>query len=216
MFKIGDFSNLSRVSVKTLRYYDEIGLLKPAEIDRYTGYRYYSAEQLPRLNRIMALKELGFSLEEIGGLMADNLSFADIRDILRGRQASIEQQLRDTKTGMTRLEEWLGQIEKEKKMPEYQVSIKKTDPLLVATIRDIIPTYDDISKLYNELFSILGKAGVWPAGPPMAIYHDTEYKERDADVEAAVPISREVSVTGRVKVYQLPENTLNSIRLTRR
>jgi effector-binding domain-containing protein len=207
MFKIGDFSSLSRVSVKTLRYYDEIGLLKPAEIDRYTGYRYYSAEQLPRLNRIVALKELGFSLEGISGLLSDDLSFADIRDILRGRQAGIERQLRDAETRMARLEEWLTQIEKEGKMPEYQVTIKKTESLLVATVRDIIPSYSAVSNLYNELFAVLGKAGVWPAGPPMVIYHDIEYKECDNDMEAAVPVSREINSSGRVKVYKLPEIT---------
>ena len=63
MFKIGEFSKLSQVTVKTLRYYDEIGLLKPAEVDRFTSYRYYSARQLPRLHRILALKDLGLSLE---------------------------------------------------------------------------------------------------------------------------------------------------------
>jgi DNA-binding transcriptional MerR regulator len=62
MFKIGEFSKFSQVTVKTLRYYDQIGLLKPAEVDRFTGYRYYSVDQLPRLNRILALKDLGLSL----------------------------------------------------------------------------------------------------------------------------------------------------------
>ena len=66
MIRIGDFSKLSRVSVKTLRFYDEMGLLKPVEVDRFTGYRYYEFDQLPRLYRILALKDLGFSLEEIG------------------------------------------------------------------------------------------------------------------------------------------------------
>ncbi len=68
MLKIGDFSRLSRVSVKALRYYDELGLLKPVEIDRFTGYRYYSVAQLPRLHRILVFKELGFSLEQIARL----------------------------------------------------------------------------------------------------------------------------------------------------
>ncbi|NTV37988.1 MAG: MerR family transcriptional regulator, partial [Anaerolineales bacterium] len=69
MIRIGDFSKLSRVSVKTLRYYDEVGLLKPVEVDRFTGYRLYEYSQLSVLNRILALKELGFSLEEIGRLL---------------------------------------------------------------------------------------------------------------------------------------------------
>lgn len=207
MFKIGDFSSLSRVSVKTLRYYDEIGLLKPAEIDRFTGYRYYSVEQLPRLNRIVAFKELGFSLNEIGGLLSDDLSYADIYDLLRGRKAGIEQQLHDAETKIARLEEWLVQIEKEGKMPEYQVTIKKTSPLLITSVRDVLPAYNAISTLYNELFGFLGKAGVSLSGPPMVIYHDTGYKEHDTDMEAAVPVSRPVEITGRIQVYRLPEIT---------
>jgi DNA-binding transcriptional MerR regulator len=65
MFKIGDFSKISQVSIRSLRHYDEIGLFKPAHTDPFTGYRYYSADQLPRLNRIIALRTLGLSLEEI-------------------------------------------------------------------------------------------------------------------------------------------------------
>ena len=72
MIEIGDFSKLSQVSVKALRLYDEMGLLKPARVDNFTGYRYYSADQLPRLNRILALKDLGFSLGQIAQLLKDN------------------------------------------------------------------------------------------------------------------------------------------------
>lgn len=64
MFKIGEFSKLSQVSVKALRYYDELGLLKPASVDRFTAYRYYSADQRPRLNRILALKDLGIAFAD--------------------------------------------------------------------------------------------------------------------------------------------------------
>ncbi|HEY4723320.1 MAG TPA: helix-turn-helix domain-containing protein, partial [Anaerolineae bacterium] len=91
MFKIGDFSKLSQVSVKTLRYYDEIGLLRPGEIDRFTGYRYYSADQLHRLNRILALKDLGLTLEQIDQLLNGDLSAADIRGMLKLKRAEIEQ-----------------------------------------------------------------------------------------------------------------------------
>jgi DNA-binding transcriptional MerR regulator len=93
MFKIGDFSKLSRVSVITLRYYDELGLLKPAQVDRFTGYRYYSLDQLPRLNHILALKDLGFSLEETARLLNDMLSPAQMRELLRAKQAEIQQRV---------------------------------------------------------------------------------------------------------------------------
>ena len=79
MLKIGDFSKLAQVSVKTLRYYGQLGLLKPAWTDRFTSYRYYALDQLPRLNRILALKDLGFSLEQIRRLLRDDLSAAELR-----------------------------------------------------------------------------------------------------------------------------------------
>jgi DNA-binding transcriptional MerR regulator len=81
MFKIGDFSRFSRVTVKMLRHYDEIGLLKPARVDPFTGYRYYTADQLPRLNRIIALKDLGFTLEQIGSLLDDIFPMARALDL---------------------------------------------------------------------------------------------------------------------------------------
>ncbi|MBI5828307.1 MAG: MerR family transcriptional regulator, partial [Chloroflexi bacterium] len=69
MFRIGDFSKLGQVTARTLRLYDELSMLRPTQIDQFTDYRYYTIEQLPRLNRILALKDLGFSLEEIADLL---------------------------------------------------------------------------------------------------------------------------------------------------
>ena len=89
MFKIGEFSRLVQVPVPTLRYYDEVGLLKPIEVDRFTGYRYYSADQLPRLNRILALKGLGFTLEQIAEVLAEGLSPEQMRGMFRLRHAQI-------------------------------------------------------------------------------------------------------------------------------
>lgn len=90
MLRIGDFSKLSLVSVKTLRYYDELGLLKPVRVDDTTGYRYYSADQLPRLHRILALKDLGLSLEQVGELLRDNLTAEEIRGMLRLKVAEVK------------------------------------------------------------------------------------------------------------------------------
>src|SRR5689334_466134 len=104
MFKIGDFSKLSCVSVKTLRYYDELGLLKPAHVDRFTGYRYYSADQLPRLNRILALKDLGFSLEQTMRLLEDAMLPAQIREILLMKQAELYQHVQGEQARLVRVE----------------------------------------------------------------------------------------------------------------
>ena len=90
MIKIGDFSRLSQVSVKTLRYYDEVGLLKPVEVDRFTSYRYYSFDQLPRLNRVLALKDLGFSLEQIAQALDEGLTPDQLRGMLKLKRAEID------------------------------------------------------------------------------------------------------------------------------
>ena len=91
MFRIGEFSRLSRVSVRMLRHYDQLGLLKPSQTDRLTNYRYYSAEQLPRLNRILALQDLGFSLEQIRSMLEADLPVDEVRGMLRLKGAEVEQ-----------------------------------------------------------------------------------------------------------------------------
>jgi effector-binding domain-containing protein len=204
MFKIGDFSKLSKVTVKALRYYDEIGLLKPARVDDFTGYRYYSAVQLPRLNRILALKDLGFSLDQLARLLDDDLPPEQIRGMLRMRQAELEQKLETERERLARVEARLRQIEQEGKMPAYDVVLKKTEAVTVAAVRDVIPTYSDVDKLFGELFAHLGQKGIGPAGPPMALYHDEEFKERDVDAEIAVPLSEVVPGSERVSVRELP------------
>ena len=94
MFRIGEFSQIARVSGRLLRYYDSLGLLRPVRIDPATGYRYYSADQLPRLNRILALKELGLSLDQIAKMVDDKISPDEIRGMLMLKKAELEQSLR--------------------------------------------------------------------------------------------------------------------------
>src|SRR5512142_1157391 len=113
MFKIGDFSKLAHVSIKTLRYYDEIGLLRPGEIDRFTGYRYYAATQLSRLNRILLLKGLGLSLDQIGRLLESDLPPDQLRGMLKLRRAEIERSIEEEETRLTQVEALLTQIEQE-------------------------------------------------------------------------------------------------------
>jgi DNA-binding transcriptional MerR regulator len=131
MLKIGDFSRLGRVTVKALRYYDEIGLLKPVSIDPITGYRYYSSDQLPRLNRILALKDLDLSLEQIGRMLDEDLSPDKIREILRIKRAELQAQMRDVKMRLERVEARLKQIEGEGKTPDQRS--KSFDRLITAS-----------------------------------------------------------------------------------
>src|SRR5260370_40931617 len=106
VFKIGDFSRLSLVSVKALRYYDELGLLKPARVDEFTGYRYYSASQLTRLNRILAMKDMGLSLEQIALLLDKEPTPDQIRGMLRLKQGELLTQLEEGQARLARIEPW--------------------------------------------------------------------------------------------------------------
>jgi DNA-binding transcriptional MerR regulator len=204
MFKIGEFSRFSQVTVKTLRYYDEIGLLKPAKVDPFTGYRYYSASQFPRLHRILALKELGLTLEQIGDLLEGDLTPDQIRGILRMKQSEIKQQVAEEQARLARVEQRLKQIEQEEAMPTQEVVIKQVSAQAIASVRDNVTT-EGIGQLFGELFGYLGQLGLGPAGPPIGIYYNEEFRE-DAtiDTEIAAPVAGKVPEGGRVKVRELP------------
>src|SRR5512138_3890072 len=204
MIRIGDFSKLSRVSIKTLRFYDEMGLLKPVQVDRFTGYRYYEFDQLARLYRILALKDLGFSLEEIGHLLEGDLSTEQMRGMLKLRQAEIRQQMEQESERLERVEHWLREIEQEDSMSKYDVVIKKIEPMKVASVRGVVPTPPDQRSLWDELMDYLNQKGARMTGPPMAIYHDPEAKERDWDIEVVMPLSEPIAPGQRVQVYDLP------------
>ena len=206
MIKIGDFSRMGFVTVQTLRHYDEIGLLKPVKVDQFTGYRYYSADQLPRLNYIIALKNLGLSLDDIAVLINDSLSAEHIREIFTLKRAELQKRVLEEQKRLAQVEEVLKQIEKEGSMPKYHATIKKLEPEIVVSIRDVLPEFSGvgIGEMFQELIGFLVSNGIKPTGPSMLIYRDTEYREQDADVEVAAPIGKVIPGAGRIKVYELP------------
>lgn len=205
MFRIGEFSRLAQVPVKTLRYYDEIGILKPAQVDDFTGYRYYSAEQLHRLNRIVALRDLGFPLKQIFRLLEEGVSAAELRGMLRLRQAELQEQAKEVEARLGQVEWRLRQIEKEGTMPKYEVVVKKVPATQAAVLREVIPTYSEVGRLFSKIFAHLKSNRVKPIGPPFAIYYDEEYRERDVDVEAAIPIGSPVVEGKQIKIREIPE-----------
>jgi DNA-binding transcriptional MerR regulator len=205
MFKIGDFSKLSQVSVKTLRYYDEIGLLKPIEIDRFTGYRYYSASQLSRLNRILLLKDLGLTLDQIGRLLESDLPPAQLRGMLKLRQAEIERSIEEEETRLARVAALLNRIEQENtSMSQYDVVIKKVTPVRIASVRAVVANYGAQGELWNELEAYLAQQNVKPVAPCLTLDHNEGYKERDVDLEVCEVIDAPLAETSRVRVYELP------------
>src|SRR4030095_8992718 len=132
MFRIGDFSRLTRVPIKTLRYYDDINLFKPAQIDSFSGYRYYTFDQLPLLNRILALRGIGFSLEQIRQMVGEDggvtLGADELRGMLMLRRAQLQQEMDETLEKLAQVEIRLSQIEQEGKMSEVEILIKTVNP----------------------------------------------------------------------------------------
>ena len=208
MIRIGDFSKLSRVSVKTLRYYDEVGLLKPVEVDRFTGYRFYEYHQLSALNRILALKELGFSLEEIGRLLDDGLTAQQMRGMLKLREAEARRKVQEESERLQMLEARLRQIEQEDGMSKYDVVIKNTEAMKVASVRDVVPTPPEQGGLWGELEGYLAMNRVRPNGPCFTLYFDEEFKERDWDIAVCEPITGDLKESPRIKVQTLPATSL--------
>jgi len=211
MFKIGEFSKLVQVPVPTLRYYDQVGLLKPVHIDPFTSYRYYSVGQLPRLHRILALRGLGFSLEQIAIALDEKLTLEQMRGMLRLRQAQISQQLAEMQNQLVEVEMRLHHIEQEDQVSSYDVIVKQVEPLLVASIRDILPSHSAVGALYPEIIEAIvprvGEAlGQYPGadGQSLVLWYDTEHKEQDVDGEAAFILRCRVPEKGRMRVYELP------------
>jgi DNA-binding transcriptional MerR regulator len=142
MLKIGEFSKLSRVSVRMLRHYDEIGLLKPAEIDRFTDYRYYREDQLPIAGRIAALKDMGFSLADIVRILEVYDYREKLEPFFSARREELEALSKDTAYKLTLLDAARKRLRKEENM-SYNVTLKTIPERYAATIRMTIPRYED-------------------------------------------------------------------------
>jgi len=215
MIKIGDFARLSQVSVVTLRYYDEMDLLKPVRVDTLTGYRFYSADQLPRLNRILALKDLGFSLEQIRLMLADGLTSEQLRGMLTLQRQEVEKRLAGEQQRLQRIEARLRQIELEDKMPKYDVVIKNTPAMLVASQRVTIPTNDQVPQYlgaaYMEVYDYVREQGAKDIGPCFALWHSPAEVYENEDAEAIVPIDRSLRGTERIRVYDLPSTQVAAV-----
>ena len=193
MFKIGDFSKLGQVSIRMLRHYDQLGLLKPDHIDKFTGYRYYTAGQLAHLNRIIFFKDLGFSLQQIKDLIRNDLPKDQLRGMLTMKQVELEREVQDSHARLARVEARLQQIEQEGKPPPYEVTTKSAEEMVIAAVRQLVPKPQDMDyyckQMYTTLYSGLDDLGISPRYPEVTFYHNEEYPETDLDVETAVVVS---------------------------
>jgi DNA-binding transcriptional MerR regulator len=187
--KVGEFSRLCQVPVKTLHYYDEIGLFTPAEIDRFTSYRYYTLDQLPRIHRIMAFKELGLSLDQIAQLLNADLSAEEIHEMFLLKQAEVQQRVEEELGRLVLVKFHLRQIEQEAKMPELQIVVKKLDPFPALTLRKVFPTQKDIDATGYEILSAVASSALTAVATPIGIAYVDEFTRHDLDYEFVLPVA---------------------------
>jgi predicted transcriptional regulator YdeE/DNA-binding transcriptional MerR regulator len=192
MLKIGEFSKIAQVSIKTLRYYDQVGLLNPAHIDRFTGYRYYTLSQLERLNRILALKDLDFSLDQIQGLLKVNLPGEMMKEMLESKSSELRDRLNEDQARLLRVENRLKMLAEGSGSLPAPVVMKSAPQLLLATIRQTLPSQSDLKGWQTSRLELihgrLAEKGLAPEGPDLLIYHQDEFRETDLDVEVGTVI----------------------------
>ncbi len=175
MFSVGEFARLGAVSVRSLHHYHDVGLLVPAEIDPATSYRRYSADQLPRLNRIVALKELGFSLSEIATLTG-TVTIDQLRGMLLLRQTQLRRELDERAAQLRHIEARLAMIEKETDMPRDDIVLKSLRAQRVATIGHPVAGFGRanlepvVGPGMAELHRVLSDRGVEVTGLPFVFY----------------------------------------------
>ncbi len=147
---------------------------------------------------------MGFSLEQIAKLLDENLPAAEIRGMLRIKQAELQRLVEEEQARLLRVEAKLKQIEQEDTMANYEIVLKKESSIKVASIREILPDFSSIGRLYDELLEYFKQHGVEEGSYCAAIWHDPEYKEFNVDGEAVISIEGELPSTERLKVYELP------------
>ena len=208
MFKIGEFSHLCQVSVRMLRHYEKMGLLRPAYTDDYSGYRYYSADQIPQVHHVLALKDMGFSLAEIAYIACGGLTSEQVLGMLRLRRSELRRQAGETEARLRRVEKRLADFESGTALSASEVILKRVPPLRVASRRAVVPTYQDGAGPMREVLDFLKAHGLRRSSGYLFIYHDPEYRTHDIDTEAAHPLpasfSPHMQTPGRVHVGELP------------
>ncbi|MCL2563799.1 MAG: MerR family transcriptional regulator [Oscillospiraceae bacterium] len=208
MFRIGEFSKMSKTTIKTLRYYDEIGLLKPEETDRFTNYRFYTTDQLVKFHRIQALRQVGLSIDEIKLILSGH----NAASILQKRKTELISELAEETSRLSRLEFIL---QGEEQLMNYVATIKELPECVVYSKKMTVPNYDayfgripaigeQIAKQYPDLKC---------ASPAYCFiaYLDGEYKEKDLNIAFCEAVDKMYPDFDDISFRELPPMTVVSV-----
>lgn len=199
MLKIGDFSTLSRISIHMLRHYNGIGLLIPAHVDEFTGYRYYSEEQLPVANRIQALKSMGLSLGIIKDILTEYDDADSLEKYLTILAAQKKEEIKTMEKQLLLINNTIKSLAKRSHLPNCSIAVKEIPKRNVVSFRETISTYNCEGILWSKLAEETASQNIQYASPryDIAIFHDEGYREDEIDVE----VQRSV-----VGIYEDTEN----------
>jgi len=193
MFRIGEFSRIARVSARLLRYYDELGLLRPGVVDSSTGYRYYTSAQLQRLNRILVLRDLGLSLEQIGGVIDQEASADQLRAMLEVRRADAERALAEEGARLRQIEARISQLDTGAGADLDDVLIRAEPARRIVSMRDTVASFFEARQMIGELARTLPKKLPRESlGQIIGIAHSAEFEPDALDVELGFVVTGEL------------------------
>ncbi|MCA9882284.1 MAG: MerR family transcriptional regulator [Anaerolineae bacterium] len=213
MLKIGEFAALADMSIKTLRYYDDIGLLKPVAVDAETGYRYYDYTQLARAYRLSAFKNMGLALNEIAELLDGTMTAGPTRRFLRTKRADLADQLRVLQEQIAYLDNKIYEVEMDGRMAAYEVMVKRLEPMKVLIARGAAPLKQDVGATMAELRRRVEAYNAYPTAPIMAIFTSYIHPPTDIPIAVAQPTDSSVRLRGDAGVEEdiLPAMTVAAV-----
>lgn len=210
MFRIGEFSKMGKITIKALRYYDEIGLLKPEETDKFTGYRFYTTDQLVKLHKIQSLRQIGLSIDEIKLILSGHQA----EPILQKRKTELISEIAENRTQLSRIE-FILQGNEEEHFMNYAATVKELPGCIVYSKKMTVPNYDS----YFTLIPAIGKE-LTSRYPDLKcvvpeycfiVYLDGEYREKDIHVEYCEAVDRMKPDFGEIKFKKIEPVTAVSV-----
>lgn len=215
MFKIGEFSKICGLSLDALYHYEKVGILIPKSVDKFTGYRGYDASQLVTVNKILALKDAGFSLEEIAGVLNKGIAITSLITMLEDKASQLEATLANENNRLERLHTNIFLIKNGGFSHMNEITIKEIEPILVASIRKTFAKVafdENLKEMWPRVNDYIDKNRVKRTIPCLMLYHSgwwnladlkLEYNEHNLDVEVAEPITVPFEGSDEVSVYKL-------------
>ncbi|MBE0542809.1 MAG: MerR family transcriptional regulator [Verrucomicrobia bacterium] len=201
-YSIGEFSQVTGLSVKTLRFYHEKEILVPSSVDEATGYRFYDASKIEKARVIMRLRQMEFSIEDIATVLGECSDEADILNYLERQKNVLQQRIQEDRDIVRSLTEIIANEKTAKQLLEggnFAVEEKTIEPMLIAGIR-MKGKYSDCGKGFGQLGKVIGR---YICGKALCLYYDGEYRDGDAEFEPCFPIRKEIAAEG-VSIRTLP------------